>query len=58
MATGNSTLVGVFDEYNQAEPAIEQLHNAGVPDNQIRIQVALISYGQRLCREHQKLFYG
>ena len=35
MTTRNSTLVGVFDERAQAEQAIEQLHNQGVPDNQI-----------------------
>jgi uncharacterized protein (TIGR02271 family) len=35
MTTRNSTLVGVFNERAQAENAIEQLHNAGLPDEQI-----------------------
>lgn len=35
MTTKNSPLVGVFNERAQAEAAIEQLHNAGIPDNQI-----------------------
>jgi uncharacterized protein (TIGR02271 family) len=35
MTTRNSTLVGVFNERAQAENAIEQLHNAGIPDEQI-----------------------
>ena len=35
MSTRNSTLVGVFDERAQAEAAIEQLHEAGIPDEQI-----------------------
>jgi uncharacterized protein (TIGR02271 family) len=35
MTTGNSALVGVFNERAQAENAIEQLHNAGIPDEQI-----------------------
>ncbi|HYU77205.1 MAG TPA: hypothetical protein VEL31_31430 [Ktedonobacteraceae bacterium] len=36
MTTRNSTLVGVFDDRAEAEAAIEQLHNAGIPDEQIR----------------------
>src|SRR5450755_3655143 len=35
MTTRNSTLVGVFNDRAQAENAIEQLHSAGIPDEQI-----------------------
>ncbi len=35
MTTRNSTLVGVFNDRAQAENAIEQLHSAGIPDDQI-----------------------
>lgn len=35
MTIGVQALVGVFNETSQAEDAIEQLHNAGIPDHQI-----------------------
>lgn len=58
MATGNSTLVGVFDEYNQAERAIEQLHNAGVPDNQITYSGSPSATGSGFVASIKSFFTG
>lgn len=35
MTMGSPALVGVFNESSQAEDAIDQLHNVGIPDHQI-----------------------
>jgi len=58
MAMRNSTLVGVFDERGQAEAVIEQLHNAGIPDEQIRYSGASTGTGGGFLAGIKSLFTG
>lgn len=58
MTTRNSTLVGVFDERAQAEQAIEQLHNAGVPDNQITYSGTTAGAGSGFAASIKSFFTG
>ncbi len=58
MTTKNSTLVGVFDERAQAEQAIEQLHNGGVPDNQIMYSGSVAGTGSGFVANIKSFFTG
>ncbi len=58
MTMRNSTLVGVFDERGQAETVIEQLHNAGIPDEQIRYSGSGTGTGGGFLAGIKSLFTG
>lgn len=58
MTTSNSTLVGVFDERSQAEQAIEQLHNQGIPDNQITYSGGAVGAGSDFLSNIKSFFTG
>ncbi len=58
MTTRNSTLVGVFDERAQAESAIEQLHNAGIPDDQITYSGSTAGTGSGFAASIKSFFTG
>lgn len=58
MTTTNSTLVGVFNESAQAERAIEQLHNAGIPDGQITYSGSVASAGSGFVAAIKSFFTG
>ncbi len=58
MAMRNSTLVGVFDERAQAENAIEQLHSAGIPDDQITYSGSTASAGSGFVAAIKSFFTG
>ncbi|MBV9258151.1 MAG: DUF2382 domain-containing protein, partial [Ktedonobacteraceae bacterium] len=58
MTMRSSTLVGVFDERAQAERAIEQLHNAGVPDDQITYSGTTAGTGSGFIASIKSFFTG
>lgn len=58
MSTRTSTLVGVFDERTQAERAIEELHNANVPDNQITYSGSARNVGSGFAASIKSFFTG
>lgn len=58
MTMRSSTLVGVFDERAQAERAIEQLHNAGVPDDQITYSGGMAGTGSGFIASIKSFFTG
>ena len=58
MTMRSSTLVGVFDERAQAEQAIEQLHNAGVPDDQITYSGSAAGTGSGFAASIKSFFTG
>jgi uncharacterized protein (TIGR02271 family) len=58
MTMRSSTLVGVFDERAQAETAIEQLHNAGIPDDQITYSGSTAGAGSGFVAGIKSFFTG